>query len=118
MLLLLFDIDGTLLQGAAVEHAHALRTAAAAVHGLEALDAEVEVAGRTDRAIARDLLAHAGVTEILDWEAEAVTVNGMPSASAVSWSSSKTVGSSVEPRVSTAPVPSLWRPTSFSSIPG
>ena len=50
--------------------------------------------------------------------AEAVTVNGMPSASAVSWSSSKTCGSSVEPRVSTAPVPNRWRPTSFSSSPG
>ena len=50
--------------------------------------------------------------------AEAETVNGMPSASAVSCSSSKIVGSSVEPRVSTAPVPNLWRPISFSSMPG
>ena len=50
--------------------------------------------------------------------AEAVTVNGMPSASPASWSSSKTVGSSVEPRVSTGPVPNLWRPTSSSESPG
>jgi phosphoglycolate phosphatase-like HAD superfamily hydrolase len=78
VLLLLFDIDGTLLQGAAVEHAQALRTAAASVHGLDALDAAVEVAGRTDRAIARDLLAHAGVTDIRDWEAEAVAVYDPP----------------------------------------
>lgn len=82
MLLLLFDIDGTLLQGGAVEHARALRTAAASVHGLQALDAEVEVAGRTDRAIARDLLAGAGVTEILDWEAEAIAVYNPPDLSA------------------------------------
>jgi phosphoglycolate phosphatase-like HAD superfamily hydrolase len=72
VLLLLFDIDGTLLQGGAVEHAEALRTAAASVHGLDALDGKVEVAGRTDRAIARDLLAHAGVSEIRDWEQAAV----------------------------------------------
>jgi phosphoglycolate phosphatase-like HAD superfamily hydrolase len=78
LLLLLFDIDGTLLQGAAVEHAAALRRAAASVHGLHALDAEVEVAGRTDRAITRDLLASAGVTEILDWEAEAVAAYDPP----------------------------------------
>jgi phosphoglycolate phosphatase len=78
LLLLLFDIDGTLLQGAAVEHAQALRAAAAAVHGLDTLDGQVEVAGRTDRAIARDMLAHAGVTEILDWEAEAIAAYDPP----------------------------------------
>ena len=73
MLLLLFDIDGTLLQQAAVEHAQALREAAAAVHGLDALDGEVEVAGRTDRAIARDLLSGAGIAEIdTRWEVRAV----------------------------------------------
>jgi phosphoglycolate phosphatase len=62
-LLLLFDIDGTLLQRASAEHARALREAAAAVHGLAALDGRpVEAAGRSDRAILRDLLAQAGVT--------------------------------------------------------
>jgi phosphoglycolate phosphatase-like HAD superfamily hydrolase len=58
----LFDIDGTLLQGATRAHARALREAAAAVHGVAPLVGEVEVAGRTDQAIARDLLAAAGVT--------------------------------------------------------
>jgi phosphoglycolate phosphatase len=61
-LLLLFDIDGTLLQGGAVAHAQALRRAAASVHGLQSLDGhEVEVAGRTDGAIMRDLVVAAGV---------------------------------------------------------
>ena len=65
MLLLLFDIDGTLLQRASKEHAHALREAAGAVHGVHVHDIEtVEYAGRTDRAITRDLLAAVGVTEI------------------------------------------------------
>ena len=45
-------------------------------------------------------------------------MNGMPSASPASCSSSNTRGSSVEPRVSTGPVPNRWRPTSFSSSPG
>ena len=63
-LLLLFDIDGTLLVGGAVEHARALREAAARVHGLESLDGhEVEVAGRTDASIMRDLVRLAGVDE-------------------------------------------------------
>ena len=57
----MFDIDGTLLQGATDAHARALRLAAASVHGLEPLVGEVEVAGRTDQSIARDLLAAAGV---------------------------------------------------------
>jgi phosphoglycolate phosphatase len=61
-LLLLFDIDGTLLRRATAEHARALRDAAAAVHGAPALDGlQVERAGRTDGAIMRDLLALAGV---------------------------------------------------------
>jgi phosphoglycolate phosphatase-like HAD superfamily hydrolase len=48
--------------GGAVEHARALREAAAAVHGLESLDGhEVEVAGRTDVNIMRDLVRAAGV---------------------------------------------------------
>jgi phosphoglycolate phosphatase-like HAD superfamily hydrolase len=61
-LLLLFDIDGTLLQRASTEHARALLEAAAEVHGLSALaDTAVSPAGRTDLAIARELLAGAGV---------------------------------------------------------
>jgi phosphoglycolate phosphatase len=63
-LLLLFDIDGTLLQKASREHAVALREAAAAVHGLTVLDGRpVEAAGRTDQAIMRDLLRQAGVAD-------------------------------------------------------
>lgn len=62
MLLLLFDIDGTLLQRASVEHARALTEAAARVHGLPRLDRQgVEAAGRTDGAIVRDMLVAAGV---------------------------------------------------------
>ena len=45
-------------------------------------------------------------------------MNGIPSASPASWSSSKTTGSSVEPRVSTGPLPNLWRPSSCSLSPG
>jgi len=61
-LLLLFDIDGTLLQRASVEHAQALLEAAAQVHELSPLaDTAVSPAGRTDLAIAREVLARAGV---------------------------------------------------------
>jgi phosphoglycolate phosphatase len=61
-LLLLWDIDGTLLQRASREHAAALRAALVQVHGELALDGhEIEAAGRTDGAIARDLLAAAGL---------------------------------------------------------
>jgi phosphoglycolate phosphatase len=62
-LLLLFDIDGTLLQRSAAEHSRALREAAAAVFGLAALDGVVETAGRTDGAIVRDLVVGAGVDD-------------------------------------------------------
>jgi phosphoglycolate phosphatase-like HAD superfamily hydrolase len=58
----LFDIDGTLLQGATKAHAQALQEAAQLVHGVGPLVGEVEVAGRTDQAIARDLLMIRGVT--------------------------------------------------------
>jgi phosphoglycolate phosphatase len=60
-LLLLFDIDGTLLQHGTVEHQRALREAAARVHGLDELDGRVEFAGRTDEAIVRDMLVTSGV---------------------------------------------------------
>jgi phosphoglycolate phosphatase len=60
-LLLLWDIDGTLLQRASREHADALRTALVQVHGELTLDGHViEAAGRTDGAIARDLLLASG----------------------------------------------------------
>jgi phosphoglycolate phosphatase len=60
--LLLFDIDGTLLLGAAVEHRDALH---AAVHEVwrvaDPAAARVEVAGRTDTEIARHICLLAGV---------------------------------------------------------
>jgi phosphoglycolate phosphatase len=64
-LLLLFDIDGTLVQGATAEHSRALREAALRVHGLAEFgaDADVEAAGRTDEAIMRELLVASGVDE-------------------------------------------------------
>jgi phosphoglycolate phosphatase len=61
-LLLLWDIDGTLLQRASREHAEALRSALVEVHGELSLDGHaIEAAGRTDGAIARDLLVAAGL---------------------------------------------------------
>jgi HAD superfamily hydrolase (TIGR01549 family) len=61
-LLLLWDIDGTLLQRASVEHAAALYRALREVHGeLEFEGIGVAAAGRTDGAIARDILLGCGV---------------------------------------------------------
>ncbi len=73
-LLLLWDIDGTLLQRASLEHAHALLRALGEVHGAHELDGEgVEKAGRTDGAIARDLLVAAGLApEAIDSRADDV----------------------------------------------
>ncbi|MEA2311388.1 MAG: phosphoglycolate phosphatase [Solirubrobacteraceae bacterium] len=73
-LLLLFDIDGTLLQKASLEHARAIVDAASAVHGVDGLERhEVEAAGRTDMAIARSLLLAAGVdAEAIDARADEV----------------------------------------------
>jgi phosphoglycolate phosphatase-like HAD superfamily hydrolase len=73
-LLLLWDIDGTLLQRASTEHGRALREAAARVHGLDSLDGvAAEYAGRTDAAILRDLLRLAGVPDgAIDAHADAV----------------------------------------------
>ena len=64
-MLLLFDIDGTLLLRASREHAAAIRDALAAVYGA-ATDVglsgpRISAAGRTDTAIARDLAALAGI---------------------------------------------------------
>ena len=48
----------------------------------------------------------------------ALTEYSMPSASAVSTSSSKTLGERVEPRPIAGPEPKGWLPISFSSTPG
>jgi phosphoglycolate phosphatase len=62
-LLLLFDIDGTLLTGATKEHRAALHEALLAVHGIEADISRrpITPAGRTDREITRAILLDAGV---------------------------------------------------------
>jgi phosphoglycolate phosphatase-like HAD superfamily hydrolase len=62
--LLLFDIDGTLLAGAAGAHSQALDAAIREVHGLDPgrLRARVAPAGRTDGEIARLILLEAGVS--------------------------------------------------------
>jgi phosphoglycolate phosphatase len=62
--LLLFDIDGTLLQNASGEHARAIQQAIEDVHGIDVRARHrpgPEVAGRTDGQIARILLTSAGV---------------------------------------------------------
>jgi phosphoglycolate phosphatase-like HAD superfamily hydrolase len=75
-LLLLWDIDGTLLQRASVEHAEALKRAIRMVHGDHLAVDEVrgvQAAGRTDGAIARDLLLACGVgAAAIDAEVRAV----------------------------------------------
>jgi phosphoglycolate phosphatase-like HAD superfamily hydrolase len=60
-MLLLFDIDGTLLLRASAEHATALHEALASVYGTHAPQQRINAAGRTDTAIARELAALAGV---------------------------------------------------------
>lgn len=60
-MLLLFDIDGTLMINASREHAEALYAALVRVHGIAIPDGKVEAAGRTDGAIARSILTLAGV---------------------------------------------------------
>ena len=60
-MLLLFDIDGTLLLRAALEHKAALHEAIRTVHHIEIPAGRVETAGRTDPAIARAILTLAGV---------------------------------------------------------
>jgi phosphoglycolate phosphatase-like HAD superfamily hydrolase len=64
--LVLFDIDGTLLQQASREHAVALREAVHEIHGIDTTASfrpGPEVAGRTDPEIARILLRGAGVSD-------------------------------------------------------
>jgi phosphoglycolate phosphatase len=61
--LLLFDIDGTLMLKASREHAEALYAAVKRIHGLSDVPTgQVEAAGRTDQAIARSILTLAGVS--------------------------------------------------------
>lgn len=78
-LLLLFDIDGTLLAGATEAHAAALHTALREVHGLHEVERArtrgIDPAGRTDPEIARAiLLAHDVSAERIDARAEDVRI--------------------------------------------
>ncbi|MDO8211831.1 HAD family hydrolase [Conexibacter sp. CPCC 206217] len=78
-LLLLFDIDGTLLAGATEAHAAALHTALREVHGLHEVERErtrgIDPAGRTDPEIARAiLLAHDVSAERIDARADDVRI--------------------------------------------
>ncbi len=70
----MWDIDGTLLRRASEAHAAALMRAVADVHGVDVTRAKVtDLAGRTDRAIARMLLAAVGIgAEAVDGRAEDV----------------------------------------------
>ena len=62
-MLLLFDIDGTLLLKASREHAESMYAALRRIHRLQELPTgQVEAAGRTDDAIARSILTLAGVS--------------------------------------------------------
>ena len=60
-MLVLFDIDGTLLLRAAQAHARAIHEALREVYGVAASPGRVEAAGRTDLDIARALALLAGV---------------------------------------------------------
>jgi phosphoglycolate phosphatase-like HAD superfamily hydrolase len=67
--LLLFDIDGTLLQGTTGPVAEAMRVALREVHGVDTarIRTQIETAGRTDGEIARAILLDLGVcTERID----------------------------------------------------
>src|SRR3954452_7534255 len=63
LLLLLFDIDGTLLLKASLEHVAAMHEALREVHGVTE-PARVEAAGRTDVEIARHICVLAGVPAV------------------------------------------------------
>jgi phosphoglycolate phosphatase-like HAD superfamily hydrolase len=68
VVLLLFDIDGTILQGAAAAHAQALRMALYEIYGVgDSLGSasglpHVLAAGRTDMEIARELVLACGIS--------------------------------------------------------
>lgn len=61
-MLLLWDIDGTLLLRASVEHAQAIHAAIERVYAVGIPEGQVEAAGRTDLAIVRSILTLAGVS--------------------------------------------------------
>jgi phosphoglycolate phosphatase len=63
-LLLLFDVDGTLLRGATDAHGEALHAALHEVHGIDAASVRwtLSPAGRTDGEIARAILLGAGIS--------------------------------------------------------
>jgi phosphoglycolate phosphatase-like HAD superfamily hydrolase len=63
LLLLLFDIDGTLVQKASREHVVAMHAALRRVYGLTA-PAQVEAAGRTDIDIARHIALLGGIPAV------------------------------------------------------
>jgi phosphoglycolate phosphatase-like HAD superfamily hydrolase len=74
-MLLLFDIDGTLMKGASGAHAEALRQALKNVHNVDVgrTKLAVSAAGRTDGEIARLYLLEAGVSaERIDARADEV----------------------------------------------
>jgi phosphoglycolate phosphatase len=75
-LLLLFDIDGTLLLKASREHAESIYVALRRIHELQEIpQGQVEAAGRTDGAIARSILTLAEVpAERIDDRARDVQV--------------------------------------------
>ncbi|MEJ7826497.1 MAG: haloacid dehalogenase-like hydrolase [Solirubrobacteraceae bacterium] len=75
-MLLLFDIDGTLLIGAADAHRDAIHEALRVVHGVSDPNrAGMQVAGRTDMDIARGLLTTAGVSAaVIDERADDVRI--------------------------------------------
>jgi phosphoglycolate phosphatase len=61
--LLLFDIDGTLLMRAAAEHAQAMHETTSDIWGVDTSGVKVPTGGRTDPEIVRTLLAGAGVDD-------------------------------------------------------
>jgi phosphoglycolate phosphatase len=74
-LLLLFDIDGTLLSGATAAHSQSLHEALHQVYGIDTRRprANIDPAGRTDGEIARLLLLDAGISALaIDEGADAV----------------------------------------------
>jgi phosphoglycolate phosphatase-like HAD superfamily hydrolase len=74
--LLLFDIDGTLLVGANHAHRDAIHEALRVAHGVTNPDrGGMQVAGRTDADIARGMLMTAGVAaEVIDERADDVRI--------------------------------------------
>jgi len=75
-LLLLFDIDGTLLLGAGDSHRDAIHEALRVVHGVKKpVPSTLAVAGRTDLDIAREILLSSGVAaERIDARADDVRI--------------------------------------------